>query len=73
MARFTLYAKKVSYYRKEINAKDRKTAEKRGDQYESERLFIPTGEEFYITSIEENEDNDAVSYTHLTLPTIYSV
>ena len=56
VARFTLYAKKVYYYRKEINARDRKTAEKRGDQYESERLFIPTGEEFYITSIEENED-----------------
>ena len=58
MARFTLYAKKVSYYRKEINAKDRKTAEKRSNQYESERLFIPIGEEFYITSIEENEDEN---------------
>ena len=56
MPKFTLYAKKVYYYRKEINARDRKTAKKRGDQYESERLFIPTGEEFYITSIEENED-----------------
>ena len=30
--------------------------DKRGDQYESERLFIPTGEEFYVTSVEENED-----------------
>ena len=57
MPKFTLYAKKVYYYRKEINARDRKTAEKRSDQYESERLFIPTGEEFYITSIEENEDD----------------
>jgi hypothetical protein len=57
VAKFTLYAKKVYYYRKEINARDRKTAEKRCDQYESERLFIPTGEEFYITSIEENEDD----------------
>ena len=56
MAKFTLYAKKVYYYRKDINARDRKTAEKRSDQYESERLFIPTCEEFYITSIEENED-----------------
>ena len=56
MPKFTLYAKKVYYYRKEINARDRKTAEKRSDQYESERLFIPTGEEFYITSVEENED-----------------
>ena len=57
MPKFTLYAKKVYYYRKKINARDRKTAEKRGDQYESERLFIPTGEEFYVTSIEENEDD----------------
>ena len=56
MPKFTLYAKKVYYYRKEINARDRKTAEKRSDQYESERFFIPTGEEFFITSIEENED-----------------
>ena len=56
MPKFTLYAKKVYYYRKDINARDMKTAEKRSDQYESERLFIPTGEEFYITSIEENED-----------------
>ena len=56
MPKFTLYAKKIYYYRKEINARDRKTAEKRADQYESERLFIPTGEEFYVTSIEENED-----------------
>jgi hypothetical protein len=56
MAKYTLYAKKVYYYRKDINAQDRKSAEKRSDQYESERLFIPTGEEFYITSIEENED-----------------
>ena len=56
MAKFTLYAKKVYYFRKDFNARDRKTAEKRGDQYESERLFIPTGEEFYITSIEESED-----------------
>ena len=57
MPKFTLYFQKVSYFRKQISARDRKTAEKRGDQYESERLFIPTGEEFYITSIEENEDD----------------
>ena len=56
MAKYTLYAKKVYYYRKDINAPGRMCAEKRSDQYESERLFIPTGEEFYITSIEENED-----------------
>ena len=61
MPKFTLYAKKVYYYRKQINARDRKTAEKRGDQYESERLFIPTGEEFYVTSIEENEDEKDIS------------
>jgi len=41
MAKYTLYAKKVYYYRKEINA---------------ERLFEPSGEEFYITSIEESDD-----------------
>ena len=58
MPKFTLYAKKVYYYRKEINASVRKTAEKSGDQYESVRLFIPTGEEFYITSIEDNEDEN---------------
>ena len=63
MAKFTLYAKKVYYYRKDINARDRKTAEKRGDQYESERLFIPTGEEFYVTSIEENEDAEEQNET----------
>ena len=63
MAKFTLYAKKVYYYRKDTNARDRKTAEKRGDQYESERLFIPTGEEFYVTSIEENEDAEEQNET----------
>ena len=61
MAKYTLYAKKVYYYRKDINAQDRKSAEERGRQYESkdnvERLFEPTGEEFYITSIEENDDD----------------
>ena len=62
MAKYTLYAKKVSYYRKEINAKDIKSAEKRGGRYESdnypERFFESTGDEFYITSIEENEDDE---------------
>jgi len=60
MPKFTLYAKKVYYYRKDINAQDRKSAEERGRQYESkdnaERLFEPTVEEFYITSIEESDD-----------------
>ena len=35
-------------------------AEKRGADYEAddnaERLFEPTGDEFYITSIEESDD-----------------
>jgi hypothetical protein len=60
MSKYTLYAKKVYYYRKEITAQDRKSAEERGRQYESkdnaERLFEPTVEEFYITSIEESDD-----------------
>jgi len=60
MSKYTLYAKKVYYYRKDINAQDRKSAEERGRQYESkdnaERLFEPTVEEFYITSIEESDD-----------------
>ena len=60
MAKYTIYAKKVYYYRKDINAQDRKSAEARGRQYESkdyaEKLFEPTVEEFYITSIEESDD-----------------
>ena len=60
VAKFTIYAKKVHYYRKDINAKDRESAELRSRQYEAddnaERLFEPTVEEFYITSIEEDED-----------------
>jgi hypothetical protein len=60
MSKYTLYAKKVYYYRKDINAQDMKSAEKRGADYEAdnnaERLFEPSGEEFYITSIEENDD-----------------
>ena len=35
MAKYTIYAKKVYYYRKDINAQDRKSAEERGRQYES--------------------------------------
>ena len=62
MAKYTIYAKKVYYYRKDINAQDRKSAEERGRQYESkdnaEKLFDPTVEEFYITSIEESEDEN---------------
>jgi len=61
MAKYILYAKKVYYYRKEITAQDKKSAEKRSADYEAddnaERLFEPSGEEFYITSIEENDDD----------------
>ena len=56
MPKFTLYAKKVYYYRKEINARDRKTAEKRGDQYESERLFIPTHQHQEVFIQETHQD-----------------
>ena len=48
VAKYTLYAKKVYYYRKDINAQDMKSAEKRGADYEAddnaERLFEPSGE-----------------------------
>jgi hypothetical protein len=51
---------KVLHYKKEINSKDRDSAEDRGRTYEAdnnpERLFTHNGEEFYITSIEESED-----------------
>jgi hypothetical protein len=61
MSKYTLYAKKVYYYRKDINAQDRKSAEKRGADHEAddnaERLFESIGDEFYITSIEESEDD----------------
>ena len=36
MAKFTIYAKKVYYYRKDINAKDRESAELRSRQYEAD-------------------------------------
>ena len=46
MAKYTIYAKKVYYYRKDINAQDMKSAEKRGADYEAddnaERLFMLT-------------------------------
>ena len=60
MAKFIIYAQKVLHYKKEINSKDRDSAEDRGRTYEAadnpERLFTHNGEEFYITSIEESED-----------------
>ena len=60
MTKFIIYAQKVLHYKKEINSKDRDSAEDRGRTYEAddnpERLFTHNGEEFYITSIEENDD-----------------
>ena len=60
MAKFIIYAQKVLHYKKEINSKDRDSAEDRGRTYEPdnnpERLYTHNGEEFYITSIEESED-----------------
>ena len=60
MAKFIIYAQKVLHYKKEKNSKDRDSAEDRGRTYEAdnnpERLFEPSGEEFYITSIEESDD-----------------
>ena len=60
MTKFIIYAQKVLHYKKEINSKDRDSAENRGRTYEAddnpERLFTHNGEEFYITSIEESDD-----------------
>ena len=60
MAKFIIYAQKVLHYKKEINSKHSDCAEDRGRIYEAddnpERLFTHNGEEFYITSIEESED-----------------
>ena len=60
MAKFIIYAQKVLHYKKEINSKDRNSAEDRSRTYEAdnnpERLFTHNGEEFYITSIEEEDD-----------------
>ena len=60
MGKFIIYAQKVLHYKKEINSKDRDSAEDRGRTYEAdnnpERLFTHNGEEFYITSKEESED-----------------
>ena len=35
MPRFTLYAKKIHYFRKEIEAKDEKAAQQRAERYET--------------------------------------
>ena len=62
MAKFIIYAQKVLHYKKKINSKDRASAEDRGRTYEAddnpERLFTHNGEEFYITSIEESDDDE---------------
>jgi len=56
MPRFTLYAKKIHYFRKEIEAKDEKAAQQRAERYEKPDSFTYIDEEFYVSSIEENED-----------------
>ena len=56
MPRFTLYAKKIHYFRKEIEAKDDKAAQQRAERYEKPDSFTYVDEEFYVSSIEENED-----------------
>tara|TARA_R100000988_G_scaffold18793_1_gene9049 strand:- start:914 stop:1096 length:183 start_codon:yes stop_codon:yes gene_type:complete len=56
MPRFTLYAKKIHYFRKEIEAKDEKAAQQRAERYEKPDSFTYVDEEFYVSSIEENED-----------------
>ena len=56
MPKFTLYAKKIHYFRKEIEAKDEKAAQQRAERYEKPDSFIYVDEEFYVSSIEENED-----------------
>ena len=62
MAKFIIYAQRVLHYKKKINSKDRDSAEDRGRTYEAdnnpERLFTHNGEEFYITSIEESDDDE---------------
>tara|TARA_R100000234_G_scaffold31550_1_gene18572 strand:+ start:625 stop:807 length:183 start_codon:yes stop_codon:yes gene_type:complete len=56
MPKYTLYAKKIHYYRKDIEAKDEKTAQQRAERYEKPDSFTYVDEEFYVSSIEENED-----------------
>mgnify|MGYP003131546287 FL=1 len=56
MPKFTLYAKKIHYFRKEIEAKDEKAAQQRAERYEKPDSFTYVDEEFYVSSIEENED-----------------
>jgi hypothetical protein len=56
MPKYTLYAKKIHYYRKEIEAKNDKAAQQRAERYEKPDSFTYVDEEFYVSSIEENED-----------------
>ena len=56
MPRFTLYAKKIHYFRKEIEAKNEKAAQQRAERYEKPDSFTYVDEEFYVSSIEENEN-----------------
>ena len=56
MPKYTLYAKKIHYYRKDIEAKDEKAAQQRAERYEKPDSFTYVDEEFYVSSIEENEN-----------------
>ena len=56
MPKYTLYAKKIHYYRKKIEAKNDKAAQQRAERYEKPDSFTYVDEEFYVSSIEENED-----------------
>ena len=56
MPKYTLYAKKIHYYRKDIEAKNDKAAQQKAERYEKPDSFTYVDEEFYVSSIEENED-----------------
>ena len=56
MPKYTLYAKKIHYFRKEIEAKNDKAAQQRAERYEKPDSFTYVDEEFDVSSIEENED-----------------
>jgi len=56
MPKYTLYAKKIHYYRKDIEAKNDKAAQQRAERYEKPDSFTYVDEEFYVSSIEEDED-----------------
>ena len=56
MPKYTLYAKKIHYFRREIEAKNDKAAQQRAERYEKPDSFTYVDEEFYVSSIEENED-----------------